>query len=174
MKQESIAIPDVNAIKAEFSPIVARAEALEIATIEQHEGGLILLKDIRGGRKTIKGRIDPICQQADKLHKMTTGLRKDAIAPLDRAEAITTIYRPVAPGSKGYRSVSTTLSAYCWMHFSCRPAETSGLSLLAPTSCTALGTACRFISKSFGSEELLLADGEGKIGPAFHTGEGFV
>ncbi len=70
------------------------------------------------------------------------------------------------------------------MHLSGWPVETAAALLvptvetaatsLAPTSCTALGTATRFIGKSPGSEELLLADGEGKIGPAFHAGEGLV
>jgi len=49
----------------------------------------------------------------------------------------------------------------------------SGASLLAPTSLTILGTPPGFVGESPGSEELLLADGEGKIVPAFHAGKGF-
>jgi len=64
------------------------------------------------------------------------------------------------------------------MHLSGWPVKTSAATatttLLAPTSCTALGTATRFIGKSPGSEELLLADGESKIIPAFHAGDGLV
>jgi hypothetical protein len=37
-----------------------------------------------------------------------------------------------------------------------------------------LGTPTWFIGKSLGSEELLLAGGEGEIVPAFHAGKGFV
>lgn len=85
----NITVPNLKAIHEEFSPVVARAEVLEVAGIEQHEGALMLLKDIRTGRKSIKERIDPIVSQANKLHKSLTGLRKDAIGPLDRAEAIT-------------------------------------------------------------------------------------
>lgn len=86
----SIVVPDLKELQEVSAPIVIRAEAMEIATKEQHEDGLLLLKDIRSGMKVIHERLDPICSQANKLHKMTTTLRKDALDPLQVAEGITT------------------------------------------------------------------------------------
>jgi len=72
------------------------------------------------------------------------------------------------------------------VHLSGRPVKTAAAllvptvetaaaaTLLALASCTALGTATRFIGKSLGSEELLLSYSEGKILCALHTGKGFV
>lgn len=88
--ETSIAVPDLKELQQVAAPIVTRAEALEVATKEQHEGGLLLLKDIKIGRKGIKGKIDPICKQANDLHKSLTGLRGEALKPWDHAEAITT------------------------------------------------------------------------------------
>ncbi len=85
------------------------------------------------------------------------------------AEAITTVDRLVTTGYKGDRSVNPALCAYDWMHLS-----GSGTSLLAPTSLTIQGTPLGFVGESPRSEELLLANGEGKWAPAFHAGKGFV
>ncbi len=57
------------------------------------------------------------------------------------------------------------------MHFSGAPAETA---LLALTSLTILGTPLGFVGIPPGSEELLLANGEGKCVPAFHAVKVFV
>jgi len=83
------------------------------------------------------------------------------------AEAIAAVHRSVVTGDKGDRSVNPALRAHDWMHL-------SGSALLAPTSLTILGTPPGFVGESPGSEELLLANGEGKIVPAFHAGKGFV
>ena len=83
------------------------------------------------------------------------------------AETIATVHWSVVTGYKGDRSVNPALRAHDWMHL-------SGTSLLAPTSLTILGTPPGFVGESPRSEELLLADGEGKIVPAFHAGKGFV
>jgi len=52
--------------------------------------------------------------------------------------------------------------------------ETATTTLLALASCTALGTATRFICKSLGSEELLFSNSEGKFVPAISAGKGLV
>ena len=86
-------------------------------------------------------------------------------------EAIATVHRLVTAGYKGDRCVNPALIAHDRMHFSGAPAETA---LLALTSLTILGTPLGFVGISPGSEELLLANGEGKWVPAFHAGKGFV
>ncbi len=83
------------------------------------------------------------------------------------AEAIATVDWSVTTGYEGNRSVNPALRAHDWMHL-------SGSALLAPTSCTILGTPLGFVGKSPRSEELLLASREGKIVPAFLAGKGFV
>ncbi len=85
------------------------------------------------------------------------------------AEAIATVDRSVTTGYKGDRSVNTALCAHDWMHLS-----GSGTSPLILSSLTILGTPPGFVGESPRSEELLLANSEGKIVPAFHAGKGFV
>ncbi len=85
------------------------------------------------------------------------------------AEAIATVDWSVVTGDKGDRSVNPALGAHDWMHLS-----GSGASLLAPTSLPILRTPLGFVGKSPRSEEFLLANGEGKIVPAFLAGKGFV
>ncbi len=85
------------------------------------------------------------------------------------AEAVVTVHWSVTTGYEGDRSVNTALCAHDWMHLS-----GSGISLLAPTSLTILGTPLGFVGQSPRSEEFLLASREGKIVPAFLAGKGFV
>ncbi len=60
------------------------------------------------------------------------------------------------------------------MHFSRWSVETSGTSPLVLASPTTLGTPLGLVGIASGSEELLLADGEGKFGTTFHAGKGLV
>ncbi len=82
------------------------------------------------------------------------------------AEAIATVDRSVTTGYKGDRSVNPALCTHDWMHL--------GTALLALASLTILGTPPGFVGESPRSEELLLANVEGKWVPAFHAGKGFV
>lgn len=88
--ETSITVPELKELQEAAAPIVMRAEALEIATKEQHEGGLFLLKGIRVGKKGIKEMLDPLCKKANDLHKSLTWLRKEALKSWDHAEDITT------------------------------------------------------------------------------------
>ncbi len=85
------------------------------------------------------------------------------------AEAVATVDWSVTTGYEGNRSVNPALRAHDWMHLS-----GSGTSPLTFSSLTILGTPPGFVGESPRSEELLLANGEGKIVPAFHAGKGFV
>ncbi len=81
------------------------------------------------------------------------------------AEAVATVHRLVTTGDKGDSSVNPALRAHDWMHLS-----GSGTSPLTLSSLTILRTPLGFVGKSPRSEEFLLANGEGKIVPAFLAG----
>ncbi len=60
------------------------------------------------------------------------------------------------------------------MHLSGSPVGVTVTSLLTLASPPTLGTPLGFVGKSLRCEELLLANGEGELVPAFPAGKGFV
>jgi len=92
---------------------------------------------------------------------------------LHSAEAIATVHGLIPTGHEWNRGVFATLGANYWMHLS---GSTVGVSVtsLALASPATLGTPLGFVRIPLGSEELLLASGKDKLGPAFHAGKGFV
>ena len=89
MASEIIIIkPDEAAIQAEYSPVVARAEALTVTDQDEHEAASVCLKDLRLARKAVKDRLDPIIGDANRAHKAMTSLRRDLLKPLDVADRI--------------------------------------------------------------------------------------
>lgn len=73
---------------AEASPIVQAAEALSVTDLATHAKAQEALKVIAAGQARVKDRLDPLCDQAHKVHKGLTALRSDALASWDRARAI--------------------------------------------------------------------------------------
>lgn len=90
MASELITIerPDVAAIKAEYSPLVARANDFAVATVEDHEAGQVYLGQLRAAEKAICDKLDPIVKAAHSAHKMLTTLKNEAIAPLTLARGV--------------------------------------------------------------------------------------
>lgn len=83
-----IARPDEAEIRNEYSPVVAQAAELEVASKQQHEGAQVCLRDLRYAKARVKDRLDPIISDAHKAHKGLTKLRGDLLKPIEEADRI--------------------------------------------------------------------------------------
>lgn len=83
-----ITTPDAGTLKAELSPIVARAEQMLVVDRASHEAGQLFLADLRRAEKSVRVRIDPIIDTAHKAHKQLTALRADVLRPIDGARQL--------------------------------------------------------------------------------------
>jgi hypothetical protein len=86
MNQTIIEIPDPKVIESEHSGLLAAMSAHKVTDLASHGNGLELLKRATARKKAIHDRLDPLCEQAFKIHKGMTSLRGDLLAPIENAE----------------------------------------------------------------------------------------
>lgn len=90
MSEQTITIqrPDEAELRAEYAPLVLRAESMTIATKDDHEAAQLYLVDLKRAEKAVGEKLDPIVKQANATHKMLTALRSAALAPIESARGI--------------------------------------------------------------------------------------
>ncbi len=80
--------PHQDAIREEYSPVVARAETLMVTDVIGHEAAGELLLDLRRAKKTVQRKLDPIVKDAHSVHKKLTTLRSELLEPIAVADEI--------------------------------------------------------------------------------------
>jgi hypothetical protein len=80
-------VPNVETIKAEVSPVVARATTLEVTNPEQYSGAADFLKKIKAVQRNVADFWAPIKAAANIAWKKTVEGEKTLLTPLAEAEA---------------------------------------------------------------------------------------
>jgi hypothetical protein len=82
----AIAVPDAKPYHEESSPLLAKAKSLKVTTQAEHGVAMETLKALALRKRAIKERLDPLAEDAHKVHKGITSLRAELLAPIEQAE----------------------------------------------------------------------------------------
>lgn len=80
--------PNEEQLRSNYSPVIARADGIEVLTQDDHEDASLCFKDIHQAKNRVRTEMDPIISDANQVHKKLTSLRKRLLAPLELAGEI--------------------------------------------------------------------------------------
>lgn len=79
---------ELERIRSDMDPLIARADALTIATSEQWEAASEFLRDVKAMQKEIRDTMEPSVKSAHRTWQNLTALRKKWLDPVEKAERL--------------------------------------------------------------------------------------